>query len=116
MDGKFRVKYRTKKGEKFAYLIENVFVKDRTIKKKDSKIDELPNTIQFTARTSLVDRLKAEKCEMCGKTDKLEMHHIRKLKDLKGKKLWEKHMIARQRKTIALCLDCHVKLHNGKLD
>lgn len=116
MDGKFRVRYRTKKGEKFAYLIDNVFVKDRTIKKKDSKIDELPNTIQFTARTSLVDRLKAEKCEMCGKTDKLEMHHIRKLKDLKGKKLWEKHMIARQRKTIALCLECHVKLHNGKLD
>ncbi|WP_160724644.1 reverse transcriptase/maturase family protein [Bacillus sp. USDA818B3_A] len=116
MDGKFRVKYRTKKGEKFAYLIDNIFVKDRTIKKKDSKIDELPNTIQFVTRTSLVDRLKAEKCEMCGKTDKLEMHHIRKLKDLKGKKLWEKHMIARQRKTIALCLDCHVKLHNGKLD
>lgn len=116
MDGKFRVKYRTKKGEKFAYLIDNVFVKDSTIKKKDSNIDELPNTIQFTARTSLVDRLKAEKCEMCGKTDKLEMHHIRKLKDLKGKKLWEKHMIARQRKTIALCLECHVKLHNGKLD
>lgn len=116
MDGKFRVKYRTKKGEKFAYLIDNVFVKDRTIKKKDSKIDEFPNTIQFTARTSLVDRLKAEKCEMCGKTDKLEMHHIRKLKDFKGKKLWEKHMIARQRKTVALCLECHVKLHNGKLD
>ena len=39
-----------------------------------------------------------------------------KLKNLKGKKLWEVQMIARKRKTLALCHDCHVKLHKGILD
>ena len=115
-DGRFRIKYETKKGVKYGYFIDKVFVKNQTIKKQDSNIDKLPTTEKFTARTSLVDRLKAEKCEWCGSNDKLEMHHVRKLKDLKGKALWEKHMIERQRKTMALCASCHVKLHNGKLD
>ena len=46
--------------------------------------DELPNTIIVTAKTSLIDRLRALQCERCGATDDLEMHHVRKLKDLKG--------------------------------
>lgn len=115
-DGRFRIKYETKKGVKYGYFIDKVFVKNQTIKKQNSNIDKQPTTEIFTARTSLVDRLKAEKCEWCGSNEKLEMHHVRKLKDLKGKALWEKHMIERQRKTIALCASCHVKLHNGKLD
>ncbi|WP_431091408.1 hypothetical protein [Paenibacillus sp. 8b26] len=44
------------------------------------------------------------------------MHHVKKLKDLKGKKKWEYFMIARRRKTIALCRECHSALHSGKLD
>ncbi|MEM5641056.1 hypothetical protein AAHB52_01065 [Bacillus toyonensis] len=52
----------------------------------------------------------AEKEEQC------EVHHVRKLKDLKGKKKWEEFMIARRRKTLVLCKDCHVKLHAGKMD
>ena len=46
----------------------------------------------------------------------IEMHHVRKLKDLKGKRYWEKFMIARNRKTLALCKKCHYNLHNGKLN
>ncbi|PGB69046.1 HNH endonuclease, partial [Bacillus toyonensis] len=37
-------------------------------------------------------------------------------KDLEGKKLWEKKMIARKRKTLALCTRCHQDPHSGKLD
>ena len=78
----------------------------------ESKIDNLP--VSYTiSTTSLVNRLKAEKCELCGKTEGLDMHHVRKLKDLKGKEPWEKHMIARRRKTIALCRSCHKKTHHG---
>ena len=44
--------------------------------------------------TSLIDRLKAQKCELCGATDNLVMHHVRKLGELKGKENWEKLMIA----------------------
>ena len=69
------------------------------------------------ARTSMIDRMKAKKCECCGSENvELEMHHVRKLKDLKGKKNWEKVMIARNRKTMALCIECHRKLHAGLLD
>ena len=38
----------------------------------------------------LIDRLKAQKCELCGATDNLVMHHVRKLGELKGKENWEK--------------------------
>ena len=79
--------------------------------------DLIPNThIISNCRTSLIDRLKACKCEICGAEDNLHMHHIKKLKDLKGKKRWEILMIARKRKTIAVCINCHYKIHAGKLD
>lgn len=42
------------------------------------------------------------------------MIHVRKLKDLKGKEAWEKLMIARQRKTIAVCEKCYSKIHGNK--
>ncbi|MCO4219396.1 group II intron reverse transcriptase/maturase, partial [Bacillus sp. 10017] len=77
----------------------------------------LPNTLKMSGRTSLIKRLLAEECEMCGKKNQaIEMHHIRKLKDLKGKKMWEQMMISRKRKTMALCQQCHIDLHLGKLD
>ena len=67
--------------------------------------------------TRLTDRLQGHICEFCGaETEDIEIHHVRKLKDLSGKAEWERQMIARKRKTMALCHSCHVKLHNGKLD
>ena len=81
----------------------------------DKNVDNLPNIMIHTSTTSLIDRLKAEKCELCGAKDKLEMHHVRKLKNLQGKEEWEKHMIARQRKTIAVCGTCHKKIHYGTI-
>ncbi|MCL3850993.1 reverse transcriptase domain-containing protein [Parabacteroides sp. GYB001] len=86
----------------------------RKVTDKAADFDNMPRSKYNLARTSLVDRLKARKCEYCGATKNLEMHHVRKLKDLKGKQAWEKHMIARQRKTIAVCYNCHKKIHNGK--
>ncbi len=72
--------------------------------------------MEYKGRTSLEERLLADKCEYCGKEEQCEVHHVRKLKDLKGKKKWEEFMIARRRKTLVLCKDCHVKLHAGKMD
>ena len=84
---------------------------------KSSGVDTLPSTVKYSSKTSLMDRLSARQCELCGNTDvELEMHHIRKLKDLKGKSYWERFMIARNRKTLALCIDCHTKLHSGTLN
>ncbi|MEC2899867.1 hypothetical protein P9Z60_09990, partial [Bacillus cereus] len=47
------------------------------------------------------------------KTDSnLVMHHVLKMKDVeKGKAKWQKLMIARRRKTLAVCEDCHNEIH-----
>ena len=112
----FGVKYMTKAGTKTAYFYDKGFRKDRT-NVGSKEVDLIPKLYGNTTRTSLVARLKAHKCEWCGAENvELEIHHVRKLKDLKGKKTWEKRMIARKRKTMALCKACHVKLHAGKLD
>ncbi|MEB8851800.1 reverse transcriptase, partial [Bacillus cereus] len=77
----------------------------------------VPNTMIYAGRNSLIRRLQASKCEWCQtENTAIEMHHVKKLKELKGKQLWERIMIARNRKTLALCKKCHVDLHAGRLD
>lgn len=112
----FRVKYMTKDGTKTTYFYDKGFRKDRT-NIGSNEVDVIPKLYGNITRTSLVAWLKAHQCEWCGAENvELEIHHVRKLKDLKGKKMWEKRMIARKRKTMALCKACHAKLHAGKLD
>lgn len=115
--GKFAVRYKTKTEDKVLFLYNNGF-RRQELPDIRSSIDNLPDNIAVTmARTSMIDRVKADKCEWCGaENTEIEMHHVRKLKDLKGKKSWEKIMIARNRKTMALCIECHKKLHAGVLD
>ncbi|EXY87546.1 group II intron-encoded LtrA domain protein, partial [Bacteroides fragilis str. 3998T(B)3] len=67
-----------------------------------------------TESTSLMARLKAREGEYCGEEDNLRMVHVRKLRDLKGKQEWERFMIARQRKTVAVCENCYRKIHGRK--
>ena len=40
-----------------------------------------------------------------------EIHHVNKMKNLKGKEQWEMAMIARKRKTLVVCKECHKKIH-----
>ena len=49
------------------------------------------------SRTALEQRLKAKVCELCGTTESnsYEVHHVNKLKNLKGKQAWEIAMIAK---------------------
>lgn len=114
-NGKFTVRFTTKSGAvKERYFYDLGFRRKNPM--TDAGFDIMPYSIFDAGRTSLIDRLKAEKCEMCGATEKLVMHHVRKLKNLEGKKSWERHMIARRRKTVAVCHSCHQKIHNGTLD
>lgn len=114
-DGQFRIQYIGRKGDTMTRYFYNGGFKRQ--KKSFLENDNLPNTAKYFSRTNLIDRLKANRCEYCQATNSLiEIHHVRKLKDLKGKTFWERLMISRQRKTIALCKDCHKKLHYGKLD
>jgi hypothetical protein len=53
-------------------------------------------------------------CSMCGSENNIEMHHVRGLKDLKGRDRSERIMIAINRKQIPLCQTCHLKVHGKK--
>ena len=112
----FGVHFTDKKGKRKTRLFyHDGFARKPVI--KTAGVDVVPNTVKYSSKTSMMDRLAAGQCELCGKTGvSIEMHHVRKLKDLKGKSYWERFMIARNRKTLALCVDCHNKLHNGKLN
>ena len=113
-NGRFIVTHMTKTGVKERYFYDGGFKRKKPTYK--SECDIMPRTIYTAGRTSLVERLKARECELCGATDDLVMHHVRKLKNLQGKESWERHMIARKRKTIAVCRSCHKKIHDGKID
>ncbi len=117
INGIFGVRYETTKGKKISFFYDDGFKKQDFISKEDT-IDVFPTERNIIYnRTSLIERLLAEQCEWCGKSNiPLQIHHVKKLKDLEGKKRWEKRMIERNRKTMALCEKCHLDLHNGKLD
>lgn len=73
----------------------------------------------WPSRSELEKRLLADTCELCSSQDRVEVHHIRALKDLekKGrleKPLWAKVMSARKRKTLVVCWSCHRSIHSGQ--
>ena len=109
----FTVKYEQKGAIKSRTFYKTSFKRRTTAFNGSCDIE--PYSIADVSRTNLTDRLKAEKCELCGATGKLIMHHVRNLKDLKGKESWERLMSARKCKTIALCPSCHRLRHLGKV-
>ncbi len=91
--------------------------------KWDAKADiKEPPPFWWNRRTELEQRLLAQVCEACGATsltDRIEVHHIRALKDLKhytGREppLWVKVMAARRRKTLVVCRTCHMDIQYGR--
>jgi hypothetical protein len=78
--------------------------------------DDLP--LPFHSRTTLEHRLQANRCELCGATEHIEVHHIRKLADLnrpgqKEKPRWVQRMAQVRRKTLVVCSKCHDDIHAG---
>ncbi len=82
--------------------------------------DVLTNPI-LNRRSEIVQRLLAQKCELCDSREKIEVHHIRKLADLKQKGCavtseWKRYMSERKRKALVVCHNCHRSIHYGKYD
>lgn len=82
--------------------------------------DVIQTTGIFTKQTyEILKRLDKKECEFCKKkSNDLEVHHIRRLKDLQKKKNkapWELQMCKLRRKTMVLCMECHDQLHHGGL-
>ena len=111
--GNWSIPYETRKCVK-----RMSFAKYQESKKMKAAQDKLPNAAVKAMHSvnSFDSRLKAHTCELCGKTDSrlYEVHHVKRLKDLDGKSIWERAMIARKRKTIVLCYECHHAIHDGK--
>jgi group II intron reverse transcriptase/maturase len=56
-------------------------------------------------------------CAICESQYRVEMHHIRALKDLNPKlSLTDRFMAMRKRKQIPLCRECHMKKHFNKIN
>jgi hypothetical protein len=75
----------------------------------------------WSKRSEVVERLMAQRCELCGATLDIEVHHIRKLADLEregrhSKPEWARVMAARRRKTLVVCQSCHNRIHAGHYD
>ena len=102
---------KTKAGAKRCY-----FAKYSECKDKADLTDTVCNAsvMYGYSRTAFEQRLKAKVCELCGTTesDRYEIHHVNKLKNLKGKQQWEIVMIAKRRKTLVVCEKCHHAIHN----
>ena len=83
--------------------------------------DNLPVTEHlYKSGTEMIKRMEAKSLRILrnNQIQIMKVHHVHKLKDLKSRKhleLWEKVMIARNRKTMILCVECHNLLHHGKL-
>lgn len=112
--GGWCIRYATKQGDKQMH-----FARYMECKASPRCRDEIPHAVPMTikARNSFESRLLARKCEYCGREDSesYEIHHVHRLKDVKGKSMIEQVMIARRRKTIVLCAECHCALHNGRM-
>jgi RNA-directed DNA polymerase len=89
--------------------------------KSNTQMVDVYPTIEhlYKSGTELTQRMTANECEYCGqKNVPFEVHHVKKLKDLRQKshkENWEKTMIKKNRKTLVLCIECHRLLHTGKL-
>lgn len=111
--GKWGIPYETKQRNKRRY-----FANYADCKGKGPATDYISNAavVYGYAVNTLENRLKAKVCELCGTTesDHYEVHHINKLKNLKGKERWEIAMIAKHRKTLVVCRDCHRSIIHKK--
>jgi hypothetical protein len=74
---------------------------------------------QAVRRKELISRLLTGRCEVCGSTEEVQVHQIRKLADLvkpgqQAQPEWMKIMVRRRRKTLMVCRTCHTSIHGGQ--
>ena len=109
--GKWGIPYETKQGWKRCYFANYADCKDVN---NPTDIISMATQMYRMSVNTFEKRLKAQLCELCGTTEgeQYQVHHINKVKNLKGKEPWERAMIAKRRKTLVVCTDCHNKIHN----
>ena len=111
--GRWGIPYDTKKEKKRCYFAD--YTDCKSVKNPTDRITYATQMYRCSVNT-LENRLKGCVCELCGTTtsDHYEIHHINKLKNLKGKEPWERAMIGKRRKTLVVCRECHHLIHHPK--
>lgn len=106
----FEIPYADAKGNTRSRILYNGGFKKKVVQ-YENNYDEIPNTMYVPA-PRLVERLKAGRCELCGKEDEVVMHHIRSLTSIKGDTSWNMLMLKRRRKTLVVCKCCNDNIQN----
>ena len=104
-NGVLRIPYQTQKGLKYCEFYHGGFKKHSD--GYDNVSDILPVYKKYDRRFTIVNRIKAGLCEICGASaEYVCMHHVRSLKALNGTDIFERKMLEIRRKSLALCPDC----------
>jgi hypothetical protein len=113
------VRYTTNKGEQIMTYFNDSLNK---LEEPNTRLSDKYCPDVMKGR-QLIDRLNANVCELCGTQEgEFEIHHVRKLKDIKdkykkrGKAIpnWLLIMSRIRRKTLIVCECCHHNIHSGK--
>ena len=110
-NGDFTVSYETKQGLKTSVFYNQGYGKrDSSVA---GQVELLPQYKRYDRPNSLARKLKTKTCELCGGyCTELEIHQVKKFKSLKGNSEWERLMLKRRRKTLAVCPKCHEQIHS----
>lgn len=108
----FTVAYDTKAGRKTTTFYRDGF-KRKEMATKFDQVSELPQYSKYAKVNTLKQRVERHTCELCNKDCRnLEIHQVKKLKDLKGNAEWVLLMRKRRRKTLVVCPECHQLIHS----
>jgi len=108
-NGIFMVPYNTKSGLKHCEFYHGGFQRKKTACRFDP--DLLSPYVKYDNPNYLRTRIKNGICELCGATtNNICMHHIKSLASIKADNEWNTIMLAKRRKTLAVCPDCFAKI------
>jgi hypothetical protein len=85
------------------------------VRRMDVTLNDQPPHV-WSHRSELLERMLADTCELCRSQDEVQVHHVRRLADLRRKGRaerpnWVKVMAARRRRTLVVCRMCHENIH-----
>ena len=108
----FTVSYETRSGTKTTTFYRDGYKRKEKATLFDN-VNELPDFSKYMKTNTLKQRMERHTCELCGKDCRnLEIHQVKKLKDLKGNSDWVLLMRRRKRKTLVICPECHKMIHS----
>jgi group II intron reverse transcriptase/maturase len=84
-------------------------------RQKDAVLTDRQHTGPVYPNRQLVTRLLKGRCELCGRTGDIQVHHVRALADLDRpgppQPVWAQAMAKIRRKSLVVCDGCHDQIH-----